>query len=160
MPRIIARSPIRHAREHENGGAPRWARDIRAWCQQPGPAGVRALGSPRSDMSQFPVAIVSLLTLLASAPEATAPRERVEWIELLADGASGRVATTPEFMQGEEAVYLFGRSGCRSLDKRTLDELFAAMRAGTLVDIEPGAKTGDDGPACVEAVRLFAPPRS
>ena len=99
-----------------------------------------------------------LLSMLG--PKPTVPRERVDWIELAGDGRAGRVATTPEFMHGDEVVYAFGGGRCRGheLGKRTLDELFEAMRSGALVKIEATrVGTGEGAQACIDAVRLFAP---
>jgi len=102
--------------------------------------------------------IVTLALALLAPNAETGPRERVEAIILNADGESGSIRTSPEFMAGYPSNYAFG-SPCHPtrLASRVIDELFVAMREGLYVRIEARVvKHAETELHCVQTVSFFA----
>lgn len=110
--------------------------------------------------------VVPLLTFLltfaltspSEAPSDTT-RERIETITLAGSGTAGTVTTLPEFMQGSPTTYVFGSGACKKykLGARTLEQLFVAMRTGSLLDISADTvERGGEQTRCIRSVTFFA----
>lgn len=121
----------------------------------------------RSALRACFIPLLAIGTLWGSAPVAEAAststrKERIEEIWLDAKGESGRIRTTPLYLDDAPGEYHFGPSFCRKghrLGADTLRAVQSALAAGLPVRIDAEPFAGGEGPArqCVTGVAFFAP---
>lgn len=105
--------------------------------------------------------LVSPATRAADPTPSHGPRDRVESIELAANGSGGVIRTIPVYMHGTERTFRFAEGACRTyrISPDTLEALHAAMRTRQSIRITGPTVSTSDGETyeCVDRVTFFPP---